>query len=152
MLGVHGLVLYYGRSLSLAGRYAVEADCVLRGGKITGPKNLLTYEARSRGGKRGSRESKQRGGQRGSREDKQRAQASSAAVVRAKPAAERAAMFQKGWATRRAKAAAAQLEAEGRAMDNALAALQERALPKLASLMDELAVLRAGLGSIGEAA
>ncbi len=28
---------------------------------------------------------------------------------------------------------------EGRAMDAALAALQERALPKLASLMDELA-------------
>jgi hypothetical protein len=54
----------------------------------------------------------------------------------------------KGWATRRAKAAAAQvaeLEAEGRAMDGALAALQERALPELASLMDELAVLRAGL-------
>jgi hypothetical protein len=113
-----------------------------RGGKITGPKNLLTYEARSRG----------------------------AAVLRAKPAAERAEMFQKGWATRRANAAAAQraeaeeeaeeaeeeaeeeaveaeepggacaeLEAEGRAMDTVLAALQERALPKLASLMDELA-------------
>jgi hypothetical protein len=31
------------------------------------------------------------------------------AVLRAKPAAERAAMFQKGWAKRRAKAAAAQL-------------------------------------------
>jgi hypothetical protein len=39
----------------------------------------------------------------------------------------------------------AALEAEGRAMDAALAALQERALPELASLMDELAVLRAGL-------
>jgi hypothetical protein len=42
-------------------------------------------------------------------------------------------------------AALAELEAEGRAMDAALAALQERALPELASLMDELAVLRAGL-------
>jgi hypothetical protein len=31
-------------------------------------------------------------------------------------------------------------EAEGRATDAALAALQERALPKLASLMDELTV------------
>jgi hypothetical protein len=42
----------------------------------------------------------------------------------------------------RAKAAApqlAELEAEGRAMDTSLAALQERALPELASLMDELA-------------
>jgi hypothetical protein len=50
-------------------------------------------------------------------------------------------------APKRAKAAAqlAGLEAEGRAMDAALAALQERALPKLASLMYELAVLRAGL-------
>jgi hypothetical protein len=36
----------------------------------------------------------------------------SAAVLRAKPAAERAAMFQKGWATRRAKAAAAAQLAE----------------------------------------
>ncbi len=50
-------------------------------------------------------------------------------MLRAKPAAERAAIAHKGWATRRAKAAAAQLaelEAEGRAMDAALAALQER--------------------------
>ncbi len=69
-------------------------------------------------------------------------------MLRAKPAAERAATAQKRWATRRANAAAAQLaelEAEGRAMDAALAALQARALPELASLMDELAVLRAGL-------
>ncbi len=89
---------------------------------------------RSLGGKNQSRVDKQRGGQRAS------------AVLRAKPAAERAAMFQKGWATRRSKAAAAKVAAqvaEGRAMDAALAALQKRALPKLASLMYELAVLRA---------
>jgi hypothetical protein len=106
-----------------------------RGGKTTGGRNA-TQAGRSLGGKNQSRVDTQRGGHRG------------AAVLRAKPAAERAAMFQKGLATRRAKAAAAavaELEAEGRAMDAALAALQERALPELASLMDELAVLRAGL-------
>jgi hypothetical protein len=68
---------------------------------------------RSLGGKNQSRKDKQRagklGGKAGSREDKQRAGHRGAAVLRAKPAAERAAMFQKGWATRRAKAAAAQL-------------------------------------------
>ncbi len=45
------------------------------------------------------------------------------AVLRAKPAAEPAAIGQKRWATRRANAAAAQLaelEAEGRAMDGSL--------------------------------
>ncbi len=55
-----------------------------RGGKTTGAKNA-TQAGRSLGGKKG------------------------AAVLRAKPAAERAAMFKKVWATRRAKEAAAQL-------------------------------------------
>ncbi len=55
-----------------------------RGGKTTAGKTL-TQAGRSRGGQLG------------------------AAVLRAKPAADRAAMFQKGWATRRAKAAAAHL-------------------------------------------
>jgi hypothetical protein len=66
-----------------------------RGGKTTGGRNA-TQAGRSRGGK------------------------AAQAVLRAKPAAERAATAQKGWAPRRAKAAAAQLaelEAEGRAMD-----------------------------------
>jgi hypothetical protein len=58
---------------------------------------VARQRGRSRGGKNGSRVDKQRAGHRG------------AAVLRAKPAAERTAMFQKGWATRRAKAAAAQL-------------------------------------------
>ncbi len=40
--------------------------------------------------------------------DKQRAGHRGAAVLRAMPAAERTAMFLKGWATRRAKAVAAQ--------------------------------------------
>ncbi len=56
-----------------------------------------TQAGRSLGAKNGSRVDKQRAGQR------------AAAVLRAKPAAERAAMLQKGWATRRANAAAAQL-------------------------------------------
>jgi hypothetical protein len=42
-------------------------------------------------------------------------------------------------AAKAAAAVVAELEAEGRAMDTALAALQEHALPKLASLMDQLA-------------
>jgi hypothetical protein len=45
----------------------------------------------------------------------------------------------KAAAAKAAGAVVAELEAEGRAMDAALAALQEHALPKLASLMDELA-------------
>jgi hypothetical protein len=55
------------------------------------------------------RSGRSRGGRNGSRADKQRGGKNTSAVLRAKPAAERAAMFQKGWATRRAKAAAAQL-------------------------------------------
>jgi hypothetical protein len=70
------LVLYYGKSIGLRTRYSVRRS---GGGKT--------------GGKNASRVDKQHAGHRG------------AAVLRAKPAAERAAMFQKGWAKRRANAA-----------------------------------------------
>ncbi len=85
----------------------------------------MSLKARQLGGKNQSRKDKQRAGKLGGKR--------SGATRQAKAAAAKVA------------AAVAELEAEGRAMDAALAALQERALPKLASLMYELAVLRAGL-------
>jgi hypothetical protein len=111
-----------------------------RGGATTGARNA-TQAGRSLGGKNGSREDKQRagrlGGKLGGKRTAERRRAKAAAAVLG---GQRAQVTLQ--AKRRAKAAAAQLaelEAEGRAMDASLAALQERELPELASLMDELA-------------